>query len=115
MTGHAEKGIMRVEFSNIPYDLQSHKQWVAWKAVPNGNGKFTKIPVDPNTGKMLPPKIPVHGEPTKKRRSIMSIIKGSALMELDLCLPETTHFVVSTWITVGIRILDNLNIGLREF
>ena len=50
MTGHAEKGIKRVEFVNIPNDLQSYKQWVAWKAVQNCNGKFTKIPIDPKTG-----------------------------------------------------------------
>lgn len=50
MAGRVEKGIRRVEFVNIPNDLQSFKQWVAWKAVPSVNGKFTKVPVDPKTG-----------------------------------------------------------------
>jgi len=50
MSGHTEKGIKRVGFVNIPNDLQSYKQWVAWRAVPGNNGKFTKVPVDPKTG-----------------------------------------------------------------
>jgi hypothetical protein len=50
MASNIEKGINRVQLHNIPKELRSYKQWVAWKAVPNNNGKITKIPVNPNTG-----------------------------------------------------------------
>ena len=45
-----KKGISIVKLTNIPEELKTHKQWVAWKAVPNNNGKITKIPVNSNTG-----------------------------------------------------------------
>jgi primase-polymerase (primpol)-like protein len=45
-----KKGISKVKLTNIPEELQTHKQWVVWKAVPQGGGKFTKVPVDPKTG-----------------------------------------------------------------
>ena len=35
---------------NIPEELKKYKQWVAWKAEQRGNGKATKIPVDPSNG-----------------------------------------------------------------
>jgi hypothetical protein len=50
MASNIEKGINRVQLHNIPKELRSYNQWVAWKAVPNNNGKITKIPVNPNTG-----------------------------------------------------------------
>jgi primase-polymerase (primpol)-like protein len=45
-----KKGISKVKLTNVPEELQTHKQWVAWKAVPQGGGKFTKVPVHPKTG-----------------------------------------------------------------
>jgi putative DNA primase/helicase len=36
--------------SNIPKELKQIDQWVAWKMVEK-NGKKSKIPIDPNTGK----------------------------------------------------------------
>jgi hypothetical protein len=45
-----EKGMRPVKLANIPQELRPYKQWVAWKAVPTGNGKVTKVPINPNTG-----------------------------------------------------------------
>ena len=42
MAGHVEKGINRIEFVNIPKDLQSHKQWVALKTAATDNW-FAKL------------------------------------------------------------------------
>jgi predicted transcriptional regulator len=35
---------------NIPAELRTLNQWVAYKAVPKGNGKVDKLPVNPRTG-----------------------------------------------------------------
>jgi putative DNA primase/helicase len=37
--------------NSIPEELKKLNQWVAWKILPKENGKTTKIPVNPNTGK----------------------------------------------------------------
>jgi primase-polymerase (primpol)-like protein len=42
-----EKGIKPVKLVNIPEELLPYKQWVAWKAVRTGNGKVTKVPINP--------------------------------------------------------------------
>ena len=54
-----KKGISKVKLTNIPEELQTHKQWVAWKALQTNNGKITKIPVNPNTGGNASPTNPV--------------------------------------------------------
>jgi hypothetical protein len=38
-------------FNKIPEELKRYNQWVAWKAEQRGDGKATKIPVNPNTGR----------------------------------------------------------------
>ena len=38
-----KKGISKVELTNIPEELKAYPQWVAWKAVPQDGGKFTKV------------------------------------------------------------------------
>ena len=45
-------------FNKIPEELKRYKQWVAWKAEQKGNGKPTKIPVNPNTGRYASTKQP---------------------------------------------------------
>ena len=35
---------------NVPKELRSYRQWVAWKLVPGKNGNLTKVPVNPHTG-----------------------------------------------------------------
>jgi hypothetical protein len=49
MTFHSD--LLPVELNNIPKELKLFRQWVAWKAKPSGNGKVSKIPIDPKTGK----------------------------------------------------------------
>ena len=38
-------------FENIPEELAQRNQWVAWSGEKRENGKMTKIPINPNTGK----------------------------------------------------------------
>jgi len=49
-SGQLETGRNHVKLDNIPDELKSYKQWVAWKAIAKNNGKATKIPVNPITG-----------------------------------------------------------------
>jgi putative DNA primase/helicase len=42
---------MKFNVENIPYELQELKQWVCWRKVIADNGKTTKIPINPSTGK----------------------------------------------------------------
>jgi len=42
--------ILKVNLSNIPVDLKGCPQWVTWKAELKEDGKFTKIPINPNAG-----------------------------------------------------------------
>lgn len=49
--GYAILGIAAIRLDNIPGELKALPQWVAWKAVPKGDGKKpTKVPVNPATG-----------------------------------------------------------------
>jgi hypothetical protein len=52
MTSKSEikETINQVKLDNIPEELKSYPQWVAWKAVPQSDSKFTKVPVNPKTG-----------------------------------------------------------------
>jgi len=43
-------GMIKPAFENIPEELKNYKQWVAWKAEQRGEGKPTKIPVNPISG-----------------------------------------------------------------
>jgi Protein of unknown function (DUF3987) len=45
-----QKTIKSPVLDNIPGELKSWKQWVAWKAEFKDNGKIDKIPVNPTTG-----------------------------------------------------------------
>lgn len=40
-----------VQVKNIPEELKTRKQWVAWKAETRCNGKIAKVPVNPHTGR----------------------------------------------------------------
>jgi hypothetical protein len=40
-----------VNFENIPREMIEYPQWVCWKAVPKGDGRFDKVPVEPGTGR----------------------------------------------------------------
>jgi len=45
------KGIIKPPvLDNVPEELKSYKQWVAWKAVFRDNNKITKLPVNPILG-----------------------------------------------------------------
>ncbi len=45
------KGIIKSPvLENVPEELKSYKQWVAWKAVFRDNNKITKLPVNPILG-----------------------------------------------------------------
>ena len=41
----------KMKLEQVPADLVEHKQWVAWTGEKKSNGKMTKIPINPNTGK----------------------------------------------------------------
>jgi hypothetical protein len=45
---HTPRGTLATQ--NAPEELRSYRQWVAWRSEQNGNGKVTKIPVNPHTG-----------------------------------------------------------------
>lgn len=36
--------------ASIPAELKEYPQWVVWKKEERGNGKFAKVPMDPNSG-----------------------------------------------------------------
>jgi hypothetical protein len=44
------QGILPVQIDNIPMVLKIIRQWVAWRARPEVDGKVTKIPVNPGKG-----------------------------------------------------------------
>lgn len=41
----------RVMVEKIPQELKEVSQWVCWRAVPKGNGKVDKIPINPTNGR----------------------------------------------------------------
>ncbi len=41
----------QVIVEKIPQELKDVPQWVCWKAVPKGNGKVDKIPINPSNGR----------------------------------------------------------------
>jgi putative DNA primase/helicase len=41
----------KLQIENIPEELTKLPHWVAWKAADRGNGKISKLPVNPMTGK----------------------------------------------------------------
>ncbi len=43
--------VLEPRFEDIPEELQTTPQWVVWKLTPGRNGKPTKIPFNPATGK----------------------------------------------------------------
>ncbi len=43
---------MPILIDKIPQELKTTPQWVCWKAVPKGNGKVDKPPVNPNNGQL---------------------------------------------------------------
>ena len=43
---------MKIFEENIPEELMALPQWVTWSGSVGGNGKLSKIPINPNTGKL---------------------------------------------------------------
>ena len=115
MAGRIEKGIRRVESVNIPNDLQSLKQWVAWKAVPGGNGKFTKVPVDPKTGNNAATNNPDTWGTYEEAIEHYNWNKGIGIDGIGFVFTKVTRSVVSTWMTAEIQIPVDLKIGLSTY
>jgi len=64
-----------MDFSNIPIELKSLKQWVAWSLVKR-DGKFTKLPINPLTGDLAKTNDPSTWGTFKQAESAGSRLSG---------------------------------------
>ena len=95
----------------IPSELIQVKQWLCWWFEIR-NGKRTKVPIDPLTGKRASSTNPISWADFY---TALKAVNERGSMASGLFSPRMTHTRESTWTTAGTRRRASLQFGQARF
>lgn len=92
MISNKQKVIKPPTLANIPDEIKTYKQWVAWKADQRGNGKATKIPINPINGRYASTNKPETWGTYEQAVTFYNSHKEEGITGIGFVFTENDHF-----------------------